>query len=639
MYKTATTGAGPAPDTQPGRANFRARAKWQAWQAAAAEHTAAEAKAAYVALIAGFREAAEQTAAAPTADDTASTRRSLWGWGWADFSLDELVVEAIDDFLGSELGCTHCAADGAGEPPQLAAIELRRPRFPLPPAPLSAMLSAGKLDRLLHSRGCSLFDLLQGAAGRFPNPPDYVAYPRSESEIQELLAYASRHGIVVVPFGGGTSVVGGVTPPAAADRVISLDLARHFNQVTGIDATNMRVTVQAGVLGPALEAALKPHGLTLRFYPQSFEFSSVGGWLATHAGGHFSTGPTHIDDVTVAVRMVSPRGTITTSTAPYSGAGPNQAAPILGSEGSLGVITEAVLRVQPRPKHKTTKMARLPSFFAGAACVRELVQSGLAPSTCRLISPRECLMMRIGDGQSAVLIIGFESSHAGSGHLVQEQMAAALAIVQAHGGEWDDKGPAAEEDAASKDRQQPPSTEIRADAETWKNNFIQAPYLRDFLVLRGFICETFETCVSWAEFEAMHAAVEAAVLETAARLGLRALITCRFTHVYADGPAPYFTIVCTGSGDRTPQWAAIKEAASDALLRFNATITHHHAVGRDHARWFVGVGWGGGWRRGGWTGGCDDRICVLVAGFRKSGQRCSSNCWSRSGRTLTRRAS
>ena len=322
-----------------------------------------------------------------------------------------------------------------------------------------------------------------------------------------------------------------------------------------------------------MEAQLAEHDLTLRHFPQSFEFSTLGGWIATRAAGHFATVLTHIEDFVESTRAITPAGAWESRRLPGSGAGVSPDRMLAGSEGVLGVITQAWVRVQPRPTQRASAGVRFERFLDGVECVRALSQSGLSPANCRLIDAREALTTMAGDGSCALLVLGFESAD----HPVQEAMSRALAICAEHGGVVPEgRGDRGGGDAVS----------------SWRGAFLGAPYLRDVFVAMGVLSETFETAITWERFPAFHENVTAAVreaIESVAAPEARgaAQVSCRFTHVYPDGPAPYFTVLAPARrGEEVAQWATIKRAAGDAVIAHGGTITHHHAVGRDHRPWY-----------------------------------------------------
>jgi alkyldihydroxyacetonephosphate synthase len=456
-------------------------------------------------------------------------------------------------------------------PPALSEIALRPARIAPPPV-LAPHCSSEHYDRVAHTYGKSFSDYVRGLAGQYDNAPDVVAYPRNEGEVTAVADWAAGAQAALIPFGAGSSVVGGVEPTiegTACRAAISLDL-RHLDRVVEVDRTSRAARIEAGVFGPALEAQLKPHALTLRHFPQSFEYSTLGGWIATRSGGHFATLYTHIDDLVENLRIVTPRGLIETRRLPGSGAGPSPDRLFIGSEGILGVITEAWMRLQDRPRFRAGGAVQFADFFAAARAVRAIAQAGLYPANCRILDPQEAHNTGAGDGTAAILVLAFESGD----HPVDAWIARALECCADHGGtpEHPDKTDAHREGAAG----------------MWRNAFIRMPYARERLVGRAIIADTFETAITWERFEAFHDAVktatQSAIREATGRPGQ---VTCRFTHVYPDGPAPYFSFHALGRhGDLLSQWHTIKSAASEALIAAGGTITHHHAVGRDHRPWY-----------------------------------------------------
>ncbi|MFL5816662.1 MAG: FAD-binding oxidoreductase [Conexibacter sp.] len=506
--------------------------------------------------------------------------RNHWGWGWQEEALShEQVCEAAGG-LAQHLGFGSAEPERAVE---LSAIELPPARLPAPPGALAEICATDRDERVRHAYGRAYRDVVRGFRGQVDHAPDVVARPRDEAEVEQVLGWAADVGAAVIPFGGGTSVVGGVEARVGDGYAgaVTLDLGA-LDRVLEVDAVSGAARIQAGELGPALEDQLAPHGLTLRHFPQSFQFSTLGGWIATRAGGHFATGETHIDDLVESVRAITPVGAWESRRLPGSGAGPSPDRLLLGSEGTLGVITEAWVRVRPKPRERASRAVRFADFAAGAAAVRAVVQAGLQPSNCRLVDAREAALTFAGDGSRALLVLGFESS----GAPVQERMAMALALCAEHGGTWDEHAEGARGSAvsASGRRERRPSDEVTA----WREAFLRAPYLRDVFVAMGVLSETFETAITWERFdrfvEDVKAATRAAVREVC---GADGIVTCRITHAYPDGAAPYFTVVAPARrGEEVDQWDAIKRAAGDAILAGGGTITHHHAVGRDHRPWY-----------------------------------------------------
>jgi alkyldihydroxyacetonephosphate synthase len=456
-------------------------------------------------------------------------------------------------------------------PPPLSEIELSPPRLS-PPSSLAPCCSSETHDRAAHTYGKSFSDYARGLVGRYDNAPDVVTYPRNETEVAAVLDWAGSAQAAVTPFGGGSSVVGGVEPRldgTVYKAAVTLDL-RHLNRVLEIDHTSRAARIEAGVFGPALEAQLRPHRLTLRHFPQSFEYSTLGGWIATRSGGHFATLYTHIDDLVESLRVVTPRGLLETRRLPGSGAGPSPDRLFIGSEGILGVIIQAWMRLQDRPRFRAGGAVRFADFFTAARAVRAIAQAGLYPANCRILDPQEAYNTGAADGAAAILVLAFESAD----HPVEAWMNRALECCADHHGMCEQTG------AADGHRE--------GAAGLWRNAFIRMPYAREHLVRQAIIADTFETAITWERFEAFHDTVKAAT-ETAIRevTGCPGQVTCRFTHVYPDGPAPYFTFHALGRhGDLLAQWWAIKSAASDALIEAGGTITHHHAVGRDHRPWY-----------------------------------------------------
>ena len=490
-------------------------------------------------------------------------RLKHWGWGYED---EQLVPEAQREaarFISSRLGFGSTEPEPPAPLPVLPAPRLK------PPDSLAEICSAGDYERALHAYGRSYADLVRAFRGQFEHPPDVVAHPRDEAEVAAVLDWALSAGAAVIPFGGGTSVVGGVEPRVddGYRGVVTLDL-KSLNRVLEIDAVSRAARIQAGATGPQLESQLAAHGLTLRHFPQSFQFSTLGGWIATRAGGHFATLYTHIDDLVESVRALTPSGVWESRRLPGSGAGVSPDRMLLGSEGILGVITEAWVRVRPRPVHRASAGVRFAEFSAGAAAVRALSQSGLHPTNCRLIDAAETLLTGAGDGSHALLVLGFESAE----HDVEPWMTLALDCCSDHGGQWERRG-AASPDSGS--------------VGSWREAFLRAPYLRDTFVAIGVLSETFETAITWDRFPAFHAAVTEQVSRALQEVCGGGSVTCRLTHVYPDGPAPYFTMLAPARrGVELEQWRALKRVAGDAVIAGGGTITHHHAIGRDHRPWY-----------------------------------------------------
>ena len=498
----------------------------------------------------------------------AEGRLKHFGWGREG----EGLVPA-EEAAALDRYCRLFGVDGLAEtaPPALADIALRQPRI-APPAALAGCCSSASYDRIAHTYGKSFRDYARGLTGDYDAAPDVVAYPKCEAEVAAVIDWAGGEQAALIPFGAGSSVVGGVEPRldgTGCKAAVTLDL-RHLDRVLEIDRDSRAARIQGGVFGPALEAQLRPHGLTLRHFPQSFEYSTLGGWIATRSGGHFASLYTHIDDFVESLRVVTPQGPIETRRLPGSGAGPSPDRLLIGSEGILGVITEAWMRLQDRPRFRAGGAIRFADFFSAARAVKAIAQAGLYPANCRILDPQEAHNTGAGDGTAAVMVLAFESGD----HPLDAWIARALECCADHGGTPEGPG---ERDAHREGA-----------AELWRTAFIRMPYARERMIRRAVIADTFETAITWDRFEAFHdrvkAAAEAAIRRVTGRPGQ---VTCRFTHVYPDGPAPYFSFHALGRhGELEAQWRAIKSAAGDALIEAGGTITHHHAVGRDHRPWY-----------------------------------------------------
>jgi alkyldihydroxyacetonephosphate synthase len=491
-----------------------------------------------------------------------------FGWGRVGEGLSEVEEER---FLDRYRRLFRVADFAERKPPALAEIQLRAPRLS-PPAAFADYATSAHFDRVGHTYGKAVRDYVRALDGDYENAPDIVAYPRSEDEVAAVLAWAGDRGALVAPFGGGSSVVGGIESKLDGGRhkaAISLDLTR-MGRVLEVDRASRTARIQAGTFGPALEAQLKPHGLSLRHYPQSFPYSTLGGWIATRSGGHFATLYTHIDDFVESLAVVTPMGRVETRRLPGSGAGPQPDRLFIGSEGILGVITEAHMRLQERPRFRAGGAVYFADFFTAARAVRALTQSGLYPSNCRILDPQEALNNGAGDGKRALMVLGFESGD----HPVEAAFARALECCADEGGsqEAPEKADAHREGGAGR----------------WREAFIRMPYAKERMIARAIITDTVETAITWDRFEAFHDAVKKAALEAIREAtGRPGQMTCRFTHAYPDGPAPYFSFAALGTHARlSEQWQTIKSAASEAIIAGGGTITHHHAVGRDHRPWY-----------------------------------------------------
>jgi alkyldihydroxyacetonephosphate synthase len=498
--------------------------------------------------------------------------RRFWGWGHAASTLSEQEHGIVKHML------TRIGADHALPPePQVSDFTLAAPRIN-PPAALADQFSATPLDRLNHCAGKSYADCARMWMRQAPTPPDWVAFPNDEQAIIDILDWAQAHNVAVIPYGGGSSVCGGVETDVGAGYagVISLDMER-LNRVLEVDPSSRAARIQGGALGPELEAQLKTHKLTLRHFPQSFEFSTLGGWIVTRAGGHYATQQTHIDDFVESTRLVTPRGVMQSRRLPGSGAGPSHDRLVLGSEGTLGILTESWIRLQTPPRYRASASLHFDDYFQAARCLRALVQSGLNPSNARLLDHAETRFAGVGDGSKAIIVLGFESAD----HPLHAWMARALELAQDHGASYD-------AEAVTRSMAAQDSTEHRSGAAgAWRDAFVRMPYWRDATVGLGTIMDTFETAITWDKFEDFYRNVKADVTRAIKRAtGQDVVISCRITHCYPDGAAPYFTLATRAADGQVTSalaaWREIKCAANTAIIDHHGTSTHHHAVGRDH---------------------------------------------------------
>ena len=490
--------------------------------------------------------------------------RKFWGWGYDDELLSSEEENNIDQRIAKTFQLDHVERI---EIPKISDIDINKPLFSTPSS-LKKIFSDDKLDRLNHAYGKSFPDSARSILGDFSSPPDYVAFPDTQNEITSILDWASENNVAVIPYGGGSSVCGGVETNVGSDYagVISLDM-KNINSILEIDKTSRTALIEGGILGPHLEAQLKEHDLTMRHYPQSFEFSSLGGWIATRSGGHYATLYTHIDDFVESLKMITPSGSFETRRLPGSGAGPSPDRFAIGSEGIMGVITEASMRLQNRPTFRSSCTVEFINYEDALKALRLISQSGLFPSNCRLLDANEALFNGAGDGKSHLLILAFESAD----HDKKASLERALEIAKDNKGNFE---------VPSQDSQAHRS----GSSGTWRNSFIKAPYLRESFTRRGIIQDTFETSITWDKSKDFIQAVKddtsKAILEIT---GKPSLVTCRITHSYPDGLAPYFTFGAYATpSTMIDTWKEIKCATNEICVSKGGTVTHHHAVGRDH---------------------------------------------------------
>lgn len=420
--------------------------------------------------------------------------------------------------------------------------------------------------RLLHAGGKSTLDLLRRKQIE-QDAPDAVVVPGDEEQIAAILHHCSEHGIVVVPFGGGTSVVGGLDPDRNGfGAVISLDLQR-LDELHSLDEVSCEAVLGAGVSGPDAERLLGERGFSLGHFPQSFEFVTIGGLAATRSSGQDSAGYGRFNDMIRGIRAVTPAGVLDVGRAPESAAGPDLRHLLIGSEGVFGVITQVRLKVHPVPECTRYEAWSFPDFATGAAALRAVTQIGTGPTVIRLSDEAETGVnlatsesigeARITGGCLAVTVFEGTTEHAESRH------AETRAVLEKNGG----------------------TSLGEAPARAWEHGRFSAPYLRDALLAVGALCETLETATTWSNIPAVKDAVTQALTSSLGESGTPALVLCHISHVYPTGASLYFTVVAGQRGNPIEQWRAAKTAATDAMVRTGATITHHHAVGADHRPW------------------------------------------------------
>jgi alkyldihydroxyacetonephosphate synthase len=507
------------------------------------------------------------------------------GWGVRDrsFGLDEARTRALVARLAQHLGVQFVAP---GPCAALEAVELPAPRASgkllraLESVTAPSRVHVSPEQRAYHAAGKSLPDLLRLRAGKLDRAPDVVVYPTSGAEVAGLLACAEAQGLSVIPFGGGTSVVGGVDPlrPPGKTAVLALDTTQ-LDKLLALDAISLTATFEAGIDGPALEQALGERGFTLGHFPQSFEHSTLGGWIAARSSGQQSDGYGGIDALLVSVKLVTPRGELVTLPVPRRAVGPDLNGLVLGSEGTLGVIVEATVRIRRRPALQDIRGLLFRDFAAGIRAIRAFLSAGLPLTMARLSDARETelsLLLRhdparrfdpaatllsatraLGYGdQRALMLFGFEGDQraALSGLMLRAQR-----IALAHGALPLGKGPGA----------------------AWQRDRFRNPYLRDLLLDHGVAIDTMETAFAWSRLAAGHRRVLAALEHSSGGAAM-----AHVSHSYADGACVYFVVIYPlAREDPLGQWRRIKHAATDAIMEAGGTLSHHHGVGIDHVPW------------------------------------------------------
>jgi alkyldihydroxyacetonephosphate synthase len=506
-----------------------------------------------------------------------------WGWGDPNAHPQGLPAHALD-FLRETVGISE-----RPRPP----VALERVRLAPPGLSEQALGALREIvgadgvrddhsERVGHAAGKGYADLVRLRAGAPEGAPDAVVYPAGHEALRAVLAYCARASIAVVPFGGGTSVVGGVAPLCGEHgAVVALDMGR-MGEVIDLDRESLTVAVQAGMRAAALERYLAARGLTLGHFPQSFEYVSLGGCAATRSAGQASTGYGSIEKMVLGLRLAAPAGDIDLPAMPASAAGPGLRQLLVGSEGTLGVIGELSLRVRKAPAERVYEGVFFEDFAAGVQALRALAQQHAAPEVARLSDEQETRMSlalagpggvkgRLGrlylgvrgygeEQERCLAIMGFE----GEAGEVAARRKRALALVRSHGGLAVGRSP----------------------GRAWAASRFSAPYLRDELLTHGVMVETLETATQWSNLRKLHREVGRAIAEELSVGGTPGLVMCHVSHLYETGASLYFTFIARQrQDDEIGQWRAVKQAASRAIVDGGGTITHHHAVGRDHMPW------------------------------------------------------
>ncbi|MEU4167059.1 FAD-binding oxidoreductase [Streptomyces sp. NPDC026665] len=493
----------------------------------------------------------------------------LWS-GWGDPAKAAPLPDSVTGLLRDLLGVKP--RDTA--PHALEEISVPGP----PPAPaLDALADAvGGAEhvctdaetRIRHTRGKSTPDLLKIRAGDAGDAPAAVVLPATHDEVLAVLRVCAEHGLAVVPFGGGTSVVGGLAPERSA--FVALDL-RRMNALLGIDPVSRTATLQPGLRAPDAEALLAGHGFTLGHFPQSYEWATIGGFAAARSSGQASAGYGRFDEMVLGLTLATPEGTLDTGRAPRSAAGPDLRQLVLGSEGAFGVITSVTVRIRPLPRTRVYEGWRFASFEEGATALRRLAQDGPRPTVLRLSDETETFVGlaqpdAIGSSDApanpgCTAIAGYEGTEEETARRREE----AAAVLRAAGGTYLGAEP----------------------GERWAHGRYSAPYLRDALLDAGAFAETLETATFWSRVPELYAAVRTALTEKLTAAGTPPLVMCHISHVYENGASLYFTVVSAQGEDAVTHWTPAKEAANEAVLSAGGTISHHHGVGTDHRDWYL----------------------------------------------------
>jgi alkyldihydroxyacetonephosphate synthase len=492
--------------------------------------------------------------------------RPPW-WGWGDPPPFPEVLRALVPGLS------------ARPTPHVSLEDVRLPESRLPDA-LRGVARTDREERVLHAAGKSYPDLIRLRSGDASGAPDGVLYPESHAEVARLLELCARERVAVVPFGGGTSVVGGVEALRGPfESVVALDLARIDHLTT--DRTSLLGVFGAGLRGPRAETRLAARGLTLGHFPQSFEFATIGGYAATRSAGQASTGYGRFDKLVVGLRCATPAGDVVVKPVPGTAAGPSLRELIVGSEGTLGVITEATLALRPFPGERRYEGWSFRSFDEGVEAFRRLAHAHLAPDVARLSDEEETRLAM------ALSSSGSISDRLGKGYLKARGHAGGCIVIAGYEGEQADV--AIRAGLGARILSSSGGLRLgRRPGEAWLRSRYHGPYLRDALLDHGVMVETLETATTWTRLRELHTAVADALRGAMAARGTPALVGCHVSHVYAAGASLYFTWMgAREDGAELDQWRAAKTAAMDAIVAHGGTITHHHAVGRDHTPWMA----------------------------------------------------
>ncbi len=492
--------------------------------------------------------------------------QSWSGWGDADHMpvLSDAVLALLRDGLGVS----------ADVRPALGLSDVALAPVCVPDAVVAEVAAVVGSDHVLldsesrirHTRGKSTPDLLQLRAGDAGDAPDLVVLPSSHGEVMAVLGICSERLVAVVPFGGGSSVVGGLTPDRSFAGVMALDV-RRMNALVALDEVSRVAVFEPGLRGPEAEGLLGERGYTIGHFPQSFEYATLGGFAAVRSSGQASAGYGRFDELVVSLRVATPAGTLKLGRAPKSAAGPDLRQLVLGSEGAFGVITELGVQVRPAPAERVYDGWRFDSFAAGCDAFRGLVQDGPLPTVLRLSDEAESALNLAGPSSlgaepasGCLAIVGYEGTP-GFVDACRPSVARALR----------DAGASLDEDAGA----------------AWARDRFRSPYLRDALLSAGALVETLETVTFWSGLPALYGAVSTALRDSLAAQGSPPVVLCHVSHVYPAGASLYFTVACAQLADPVSQWNTAKAAASDAILAAGGSISHHHGIGRDHRQWYA----------------------------------------------------